>query len=110
MGARELDFSRGPVKFTVEGISMSPGIKPGDVLLIYPLKGDPRKGDIVVAYDPSRGLKVLKRVAGFVHDPKRNEFLVKLESDHPEGRSLSVRREYVLGRVQSLTHSFDTLE
>ncbi len=48
----------------VEGVSMLPTYRPGDVLITAPIWSGPQQGDCVLMHEPGSRRTVLKRVAG----------------------------------------------
>lgn len=88
--------------FRVEGNSMSPTLKDGDVVLINP-KAKAKVGDIVLANHPfKKSVKILKRIKEF----NAGDDAV-LTGDNPEESTDSrtfgaVPVKYVLGRADSL--------
>lgn len=49
-------------RFRARGFSMSPFVKNGDVLTVFPLSGRPRLGDVVAFAHPGTGKLVIHRV------------------------------------------------
>ncbi|UBU50234.1 nickel-type superoxide dismutase maturation protease [Cobetia amphilecti] len=84
--------------YRVNGLSMSPGLAPGDyVVTLKRWKSRYRIGDIVVAQHPQFG-RIIKRIRAIQPDG-----MLWLEGTHPDSTSTDkmglMRREWIQGRV-----------
>ncbi|MEO1874516.1 MAG: nickel-type superoxide dismutase maturation protease [Cobetia sp.] len=84
--------------YRVNGLSMSPGLAPGDyVVTLKRWKSRYRIGDIVVAQHPHFG-RIIKRIRAIQPDG-----MLWLEGTHPDSTSTDkmglMRRERIQGRV-----------
>lgn len=84
--------------YRVNGLSMSPGLAPGDyVVTLKRWKSRYRIGDIVVAQHPHFG-RIIKRIRAIQPDG-----MLWLEGTHPDSTSTDkmglMRREWIQGRV-----------
>ncbi|UTV88086.1 nickel-type superoxide dismutase maturation protease [Cobetia amphilecti] len=84
--------------YRVNGLSMSPGLAPGDyVVTLKRWKSRYRVGDIVVAQHPHFG-RIIKRIRAIQPDG-----MLWLEGTHPDSTSTDkmglMRREWIQGRI-----------
>ena len=81
-------------RFKAKGFSMSPFIKDGDVVTIFPLAGaSPRLGDVVVFVHPEMGRLIIHRVAG-----KRGDSIL-IRGDNTNDADGLIPKANILGRV-----------
>lgn len=86
-----------PFRFRAKGISMSPFIKDGDVVTVFPLPGtSPGLGDVVAFAHPGTGKLVLHRVVG-----KRGDSYL-LKGDNTSELDGLVPEPNILGRVRKV--------
>lgn len=101
--SEELAYNRGLRKiFLIEGDSMLPTLKNGDLVVINP-NSDLCVGDIVLAQHPfKKSVKIIKRIAEILPDEKY--FLVgDNPSESSDSRSFgAIRAEDILGKAVCL--------
>ncbi|MDY6954304.1 MAG: S26 family signal peptidase, partial [Thermodesulfobacteriota bacterium] len=85
----------GPLRFQAKGFSMSPFIRNGDVLTLFPLTGHagPRLGDVVAFVQPGTERLVIHRVMA------RDGHTFLMTGDNAIEADGPVLREHILARV-----------
>jgi len=85
---------RSPFRFQARGFSMSPFIKDGDVITVFPLLSvKPHFGDVVAFIRPKTESIIIHRVVG----RKGNSFFIKGDNTSQRGELIS--RASILGLV-----------
>ena len=78
------------------GFSMLPVIKPGSLLLVTPLAGDPRRGDILLTH-PAEGLWLCQRVLRLLPGGQ-----IVTKGDGNPAADAPVTRDCIVGRIDAL--------
>lgn len=89
-------------RFRARGYSMTPFIRDGDVVCVYPAEGRTiGPGDVVAAADPSTGRVIVHRVIIRFQEGGISSFVIKGDNCRaPDGRFDAGRMIGVIGRVE----------